>query len=86
MKTINQFFLNILIVWGLTLSKELFFFQSKPNLWWRWRRLPKICEFDPVWLELVGKKNNIIVLKYINISNIHLTVDTPYLKLARASS
>ena len=37
-------------------------------------------------LEFVGRKNVIIPFKYINTSNAHHTVDSLYLKLARASS
>ena len=47
---------------------------------------PKMYECDPIELEFVGKKNFIIPFKYINISNVHHTVDSLYLKLARASS
>ena len=47
---------------------------------------PKIYECDPIELEFIGKKNVIIPFKYINISNVHHTEDSLYLKLARASS
>ena len=86
MKTTNQILLLILIVWALMLSKKNCFFQLKADLCWRWRKLPKIYECDPIELEFVGKKNVIIPFKYINISNVNHTVDSFYLKLERSSS
>ena len=86
MQTAHQFFLLILIVWVLTLSKKNRFLQLKANLWWLPGRLPKIYECDPIELEFVEKKNFVIPFKHINISNVHHTVDSLYLKLARASS
>ena len=43
-------------------------------------------EYDPIELELVGKKIVIIPFKYINISNVPHIFGSLYLKPARASS
>ena len=68
------------------LSRKTVFFQLKANLWWQWQRIPQTYECDPIELEFIEKKNIVIPFKYINISNVHHTVDSLYIKLARASS
>ena len=71
------------IVWVLKLFKKSVFFSLKPNYGGGDGGL---YECDSIELEFVEEKNIIVPFKYIDISNVHRTMDSLYLKLARASS
>ena len=83
MKAVNQVFFNNFNCFRLDTFQKAVFFSS--NSIYGDKSILKY-DFDPIELEFVGEKNIIIPFKYINISNIHHTVDSLYLKLARTSS
>ena len=82
-KTTNQIFLLILFEsWRFL---KISFLQLKPIYGGGDGGFLKYMSVNPIELEVVAKDNVIISFKYINISNVHHTVESLYLKLARAS-